>query len=222
MKSITAVAADFDRIAAALGAEPRERCLTRAEEFLLRQVPPRAKTALDAGCGDGLLTRALASRGIRTLGIDVSPRMISLARRRAVEHSLIEYRAADVMTCDKLDPFDVVVSVSAVHHLPLQQVVPCLARAVAPGGTLLIQDVTTRPGLRGLPMNALAWAARRIDRLIGKPVPSQAIRTLYDAHGRDEKYLNENHVDSAYRDLLPGARVYLHLEWRYTVVWKRP
>lgn len=220
MKSITAVAADFDRIAGALEAEGRERRLTRVEQFLLRQVPPHAKTALDAGCGDGLLTRALAERGIRTLGIDVSPAMIALARRRAGDNSLMEYRVADIMSSDAERQFDVVISVSAVHHLPFEEVVPRLARSVAPGGTLLVQDVTDRPGLRGLPMNALAWAAQRFNRFVGVAGHSREIRTLYNAHGRDESYLNENHVALAYRDLLPGARVYLHLEWRYTVAWQ--
>lgn len=222
MKSIAAVATDFDRIAAALEAEVRERRLTRAEQFLLRQVPPQAKTALDAGCGDGMLTRALATRGIRTLGVDVSPGMIALARRRSGENSFIEYRLADIMSSDALGQFDVVISVSAVHHLPLVQVVPWLVRCVAPGGTLLIQDVTTRPGLRGLPMNGLAWAVRRLDCLVGVAGHSREIRTLYNEHGRDENYLDENEVEIAYCHLLPGARVYLHLEWRYTVAWQRP
>ena len=83
MKPMAAVVADFDKIAAALGVGDHERTLTRAERWLLRQVPTYATRALDVGCGDGLLTRALAARGISTLGIDASPGMIGLARRRA-------------------------------------------------------------------------------------------------------------------------------------------
>lgn len=221
MKPLADVVADFDRIAAALAAEPRERTLTRAERFLLQKVPRQAKTALDVGCGDGLLTRALAARGITTLGIDVSPGMIALARRRASADPRTVFRVADVMTTDSLGAFDVVISVSAVHHLPLDHVIPRLAAHVNPRGTLLVQDVTTRPGLRGLPMNALAWWSRRLARLTGSPVASKTVVALYDAHGRDEIFLNEATVQAAYRAILPGAHVHLHLEWRYTVVWQR-
>jgi SAM-dependent methyltransferase len=38
--------------------------------------------ALDAGCGPGRVTRALAERGIAALGIDITPSMIGKARAR--------------------------------------------------------------------------------------------------------------------------------------------
>ena len=215
---MAAVAADFDKIAAALGADDRERTLTRAERWLLRQAPAHAKCALDVGCGDGLLTRALAARGVSTLGIDASPGMIGLARRRAGNNPGIHYRVADIMTDGVPDGlFELVVSVSAVHHMALDEVLPRLIAAVAPGGTLLIQDVTTRSGLRGLPLNAVAWCARRL-----RAAPAKAVTALYEAHGADEQYLNERDVELIYRRLLPGSRVELHLEWRYTIVWERP
>lgn len=42
-------------------------------------------TVLDAGCGEGYLTRALAARGAQVTGIDLSPRLIALARERDPE-----------------------------------------------------------------------------------------------------------------------------------------
>ena len=221
MKPMTAVVADFDRIAAALDAELGERRLTRAERFLVRNVPVHARSALDVGCGDGLLTRALAAHGIATLGVDASPGMIALARHRRGGNPRIDYRVADVMTWVMPGTFDVVLSVSTAHHMALEEIVPRLVRAVAPGGTLLIQDVTTRRGMCGLPMNAMAWCMRRIGRVTGAPAHSKTVAALYDAHGIDEEYLNESCVRAVYRTLLPEARVYLHLEWRYTIVWQR-
>ena len=38
------------------------------------------RTALDAGCGEGYLARALAARGATVTGIDLSPRLIERAR----------------------------------------------------------------------------------------------------------------------------------------------
>ena len=88
------VVADFDEIAHAIAVDSRPDAFTPAERFLLRQVPAHAASALDVGCGDGSFTRALAARGIATLGIDVSPGMIALARQRAGASPLLEYRLA--------------------------------------------------------------------------------------------------------------------------------
>lgn len=215
-----AVVTDFDGIADAIAADPLPDTLSPAERFLLRHVPAGARRALDVGCGDGSLTRALAARGITTLGIDASPRMIALARARAGATSLLEYRVADILADPPPSPvFDVVVSVAMAHHAPLDAVVKYLASAVAPGGTLLIQDVTSRRGLRYLPVNALAWLARRARVAVGGGVRRPAVDALYETHGAGEMYLEHSEVAEAYRTVLPGARVYQHLEWRYTAVW---
>jgi 2-polyprenyl-3-methyl-5-hydroxy-6-metoxy-1,4-benzoquinol methylase len=222
MKSMPAVVADFDRIADALAADPRPDVLTSAERFLVRHVPAHARRALDVGCGGGALTRVLAARGIATLGIDASPRMVALACARAGANPLLEYRVGDVMT----DPvprsaFDLVVAVSMAHHAPLERLVPRLVAAVAPRGTLLIQDVTTRRGIRHLPLNALAWFARRLRLVPDADRRRSSIAALYDAHGVGEEYLLASEVAKVYAAILPGARVHLHFEWRYTAVWHR-
>jgi SAM-dependent methyltransferase len=222
MKSMPAVIKDFDEIADAIAAEPRPDVLSLAERFLLRQVPAHAKRALDVGCGDGTLTRALAARGIATLGIDASPRMVALARARAGGSPLLEYRIGDIMTDPRPAVFDVVISVAMAHHAPLERVVQYLVAALAPGGTLLLQDVTTRTGLRHLPVNGIAWFARRLGLLPGTDRRRPAVAALYEKHGAAEEYLQQSEVADVYRAVLPGARVYHHLEWRYTAVWHSP
>jgi 2-polyprenyl-3-methyl-5-hydroxy-6-metoxy-1,4-benzoquinol methylase len=222
VKPPASVAADFDRIALALAAERAEWPLSPAERFVLRQIPAHARRALDVGCGDGRLTRAIAARGLTVLGVDVSPAMIGLARRRAGADPRLAFRVADVLTdAVPCGGFDLVVSVATVHHMPLDAVVPRLVAALAPGGTLVIQDLTTRRGWRGLPMNALAWCVRQTRRVRQGRAPSPRVAALYEAHGTDEAYLPASRVASVYRRLLDGARVSLHLEWRYTVVWRR-
>ena len=51
--------------------------------------------ALDAGCGQGYLARVLAAAGARVTGIDLSPRLIALARAKDA-HGAIGYRVADL------------------------------------------------------------------------------------------------------------------------------
>jgi len=220
-RPLRAVADDFDQIAAALGASRRERRISRAEWFALRQVPGHATSALDVGCGDGLLTRALAARGLTTTGIDVSPGMIALARQRDGVNSLIDYHVADVMSDGWPGAtYDFIVSTAMAHHVPLRSLLTRLVRAVAPGGTLAIQDVTTRRGWRSLPLNVAAWLVRRIDRLAGRYVDDRLLRELYRRHGADEEYLSAADVAPTYARLLPAAEVHLHLEWRYTAEWR--
>jgi len=53
------------------------------------------KAVLDAGCGEGYLARILAARGARVTGIDLSPRLVALARERDTAGG-IDYRVADL------------------------------------------------------------------------------------------------------------------------------
>jgi 2-polyprenyl-3-methyl-5-hydroxy-6-metoxy-1,4-benzoquinol methylase len=95
---------------------------------------------LDAGCGSGQWAIAFAERGARVTGIDLSPKMIRLAREHASVRGLdIEWRTGDVtQLADPLAVFD------AIHARVLFQFVPDvpgalreLRRVLKPGGRLL-------------------------------------------------------------------------------------
>jgi SAM-dependent methyltransferase len=222
-KPISIVAAEFDAIANALERTGRPEVLTPAHRALLDHLPREARRALDVGCGDGMVTRAVAGRGVAVLGVDVSPRMVALARARTDATARVEYRVADIMADDIPEkPFDVVMSINVVHHVPLGDIIPRLAGLVAPGGTLLIQDVVTRDGLRNFPLNVVAAIRGRLSRLVTGSWAPQPVAALYETHGAGEVYLEPEQVAPAYATLLPGARVLHHLEWRYSVVWRRP
>ena len=45
-------------------------------------------TVLDAGCGEGYLSRILASRGANVTGIDISPRLVEMARAKDPEGNI--------------------------------------------------------------------------------------------------------------------------------------
>src|SRR5436305_14463130 len=50
---------------------------------------------LDAGCGEGYLSRILANRGARVTGVDLAPRLVELARGKDPE-GRIGYRVAEL------------------------------------------------------------------------------------------------------------------------------
>src|SRR5437588_4423246 len=96
--------------------------------WILRQMPHACESALDVGCGDGVLTTKLASRSIHVTGIDISPEMIATARREAAQGN-ITYVTGDVLSSPlPADGFDFVAVVAAIHHMPLDAALARFAR----------------------------------------------------------------------------------------------
>jgi SAM-dependent methyltransferase len=97
---------------------------------------------LDAGCGSGQFALALAARGARVIGIDLSPEMIRLARENAEHLALPEAVTWEVGAVDHL-PLPAA-SVEAIHArmvLPFVPDVPAalreFRRVLRPDGRLL-------------------------------------------------------------------------------------
>ncbi len=76
------------------------------------------KDVLDAGCGQGYLSRMLAARGAHVTGIDLSPRLIAKARDRDVD-GVIGYRLADLSQPlpDLEGRFDLIASYLALNDV---------------------------------------------------------------------------------------------------------
>src|SRR3954453_3399585 len=65
------------------------------------RTPLVGKSALDGGCGPGLLAEPLARLGATVTGIDASPDVIEVAREHAAAMGLeIDYRAGDVQALE--------------------------------------------------------------------------------------------------------------------------
>jgi 2-polyprenyl-3-methyl-5-hydroxy-6-metoxy-1,4-benzoquinol methylase len=64
---------------------------------LLAQVGDVAgQDVLDAGCGEGYLSRVLAARGARVTGLDLAPRLVELAGQKPSLGEPITYRVGDL------------------------------------------------------------------------------------------------------------------------------
>lgn len=104
-------------------------------------LPPEA-TALEVGCGAGLMALALARRGLRVYATDAVTAMLDLVRTRVAEAGvsrLVEVRKSDVHALDFEDSrFDLVIALGVIPwlHSP-RDALHEMARVLKPGGALI-------------------------------------------------------------------------------------
>lgn len=96
-------------------------------------------SALDVGCGAGLLCEPLARMGASVTGVDAAPENIEAAKAHAALSGLaIDYRAGEI-AAQGLGTFDVVSSMEVIEHVtdPAAFVAE-LARHLKPDGLMLL------------------------------------------------------------------------------------
>ena len=105
---------------------------------LLRAVPALPPgPVIDLGCGAGAAGQALSDRGQPLIGVDRSPNMLAEARASGHYQQLVE---ADVGTWSPEAPAALIFSNAALQWLDdHDSLMPRLARALTPGGTLAVQ-----------------------------------------------------------------------------------
>lgn len=196
--------------------------------LLMRQLPHPCDYVLDVGCGAGKFAAELAARAGHVDAIDRSAAMIEVAER--VTPANVTCWLGDVMR-DPLPParYDAVVSVTALHHLPLGDALRRLSAALRPGGVLAAIALPHPDLPRELPVELLAAAGHRA---LGATFI--ALRTA----GRGDWYqLERSHeimpkvtapdmttrqVRQCVTAALPGAQVRRLIFWRYLLIWRRP
>jgi SAM-dependent methyltransferase len=149
--------------------------LVRVREAFRRAVEPHpAASVLDLGCGPGTDLAWFADRYPRRryAGIDVSPRMVELARERLADRAVRVARGCteDIPQVFPGEQFDLIYSFfGPLNTEPdLDRAAQVLAQAVAPGGILVLTFVsrmyvvdTAMHLLRGRPGQAVARLTNR-------------------------------------------------------------
>lgn len=193
--------------------------------FLLRQLPLPCDNVLEVGCGTGALTRQLAARAGHVLGLDLAPEMILAAQERSAGAANIRHEVVDVLAWDwPVGHFDAILSVAALHHLPLPAILPKMRDALKPGGVLACVDLfeSTGPGDRLLGAVALPVSAALKRLKNGRLAESPEVKAAWAEHGLHDVYLTLPQIRRACAGALPSARVRRHLLWRYSLVWRKP
>jgi SAM-dependent methyltransferase len=131
--------------------------------------PRQREAALDFGAGVGRLTRALADRFDRAVGVDISQTMVDNATRLNADVPNVEFRVnvrPDLRLFDDAS-FDLVNTRIVLQHLPdrsaIQGYLREFLRVLRPGGLLVFQLPSGLPlALRLQPRRNLYLALRRL------------------------------------------------------------
>ena len=131
------------------------------DECALR--PLAGRSALDVGCGAGLLAEPLARLGADVTAVDAAPELIAAAQAHAAGHGLtIDYRAVGVESL--IGEYDLVTALEVIEHVADPQAfVDSLVARLAPGG-LLILSTPNRTAWSKLLTITLAEGTGRIPR----------------------------------------------------------
>ncbi len=123
--------------------------VSRDMEVLMKRAGLRR--VLDVACGTGYTVCELRKRGIGTVGLDLSPGMLSVASRKAGDCGFVLGDGTSL-------PFPQAAFDGAVIGLALHEVSPItreavwleMKRVVRPGGLLFVLDFAKMPGKRTL------------------------------------------------------------------------
>lgn len=166
------VARFFDHEACCASSRPsasgRLSGVSRTVLELLDDVGVAGRTVLDAGCGQGGLTVALAQRGAAGMtGVDLSPQSVAVAARAAEQAGVPARFEVGNAATGVLDPHDVVV---------LNRVVCCfhdvdalLANTLPAARWVVALSLPRSRGLRGVLARLLVSAENGWRRLRGDP-----------------------------------------------------
>jgi SAM-dependent methyltransferase len=115
---------------------------------------------LDVGCGEGAISLTLAELGHTTVGLDLSPTAIELARREAAKWGLnrASFEVADISDFTGYDGrFGTIVDSTLFHSIPVEAregYQHSISRAAAPGASYFAL-VFDKAGVPGGPINAV-------------------------------------------------------------------
>jgi ubiquinone/menaquinone biosynthesis C-methylase UbiE len=193
------------------------------QPLILNAVPDKCGSALDVGCGDGMLACRLAARCRDVIGIDRDSHMIRLARERGQDIPNVAFLGADFLTYpfDEAS-FDFVACNTAIHHMDFEAAIEAMAGLLRPGGQLAIVGLARNAtvsnwldGASALPLNWALEAAHGALRAVGREVPGPGQPVTNPSMSWEEVRV------TALR-LLPRARYRKHLLFRYSLVWRKP
>jgi SAM-dependent methyltransferase len=214
---------DFDRIASLTAGEREAR--EPYSDHLRRHIPFDCDHVLEIGCGFGAFARTLSRRASRVTALDLSPRMIEVARERSSDLPNLEFVLGDFLRAElPVESYDCIVTLATLHHLPMAVALSRIKSLLRPGGVLILHDMLSAANLFDRAFDVVRLPISMAMRLWqrGRLRARTEVRRAWREHGAHESYLTPREVRAMRDEHLPGGHVHLHLLWRYTLVWRKP
>lgn len=151
-------------------------------------VSPQTHSLLDLGCGTGSITLPIAEdmpAGSRVVGVDLSPKMIEIARARAPEHTWV---VGDICAPPVTGRFDLIVICFHTLQLLLEdaqldQAFGAIAGLLTPGGRFAF-DIY-QPNLEFLAtVGPEPYVTRRFADTTGRDIEVVELNGKYDSESR--------------------------------------
>jgi 2-polyprenyl-6-hydroxyphenyl methylase / 3-demethylubiquinone-9 3-methyltransferase len=136
--------------------------------YIEQAVPLHDARVADVGCGGGILSEAMALRGARVLGIDLSQAVLDVAELHAIENNVaIQYRsiAAEELAAAQPQAFDLVTCMEMLEHVPdPAATLAALATLVKPGGHVIVSTLNRKPQAFAVAILGAEYIARVLPR----------------------------------------------------------
>jgi 2-polyprenyl-6-hydroxyphenyl methylase / 3-demethylubiquinone-9 3-methyltransferase len=119
-------------------------------DWINRLAPLSGRSALDVGCGGGILSDAMARKGATVTGIDLSTKALKVAQLHALEAQTpnVSYReiAVEALATEQPASFDTVTCMEMLEHVPdPASVVRACAALAKPGGWVFFSTINRNP-----------------------------------------------------------------------------
>lgn len=118
-------------------------------DWIDRCIGIAGKRVLDVGCGGGILSESMASRGADVTGIDLSEKALSVARLHLLESGRnVRYllQSAEDHARESAGQYDVVTCMEMLEHVPdPASTIRACAAMVRPGGTVFFSTLNRNP-----------------------------------------------------------------------------
>jgi 2-polyprenyl-6-hydroxyphenyl methylase/3-demethylubiquinone-9 3-methyltransferase len=118
-------------------------------DYINRHAPLHGKSVIDVGCGGGLLTEGMATRGAQVTGIDMGKAPLSVARLHQHESGLeIDYRqiTAEQLAEEQAGSVDTVTCMEMLEHVPEPSTtISACAKLLKDDGYLFLSTINRNP-----------------------------------------------------------------------------
>jgi len=192
-----------------------------AKRLVDRLAPRTGERVVDIGCGTGNAALLAARAGARVVGVDPSPRLVSVGRREALDAALdaaFVVGSAEAIPCADASADAAVSCFGVIFTSDASRAVAEMARILAPGGRIVLSAwVPEGPMALQAGIRRRAVAAATGEAPLVAPVAwhdRESLDRLFGPHGFSVEIRPDSLEFTA-----PSAQDYAAGEWRHHPLW---